>query len=103
MLPNILAVKENQPTLYGNIRDFFDGIHAIPEDGWQSAREKDHGRLEKREVRIVTNVDWMPDAETLRVSADSWKDLKTIAPCCTTTSSTGLSSQSKRRRPDAHT
>jgi hypothetical protein len=33
--------------------------------------EKDHGKLEKREVRIVTDVDWLPNKVL-------WRDLKTI-------------------------
>jgi predicted transposase YbfD/YdcC len=55
----------------GEIRD-------IPEDVWQSALEKGHGRIENREVRIVTDIDWLENSETLRVSADMWKDLKAI-------------------------
>jgi hypothetical protein len=27
--------------------------------------EKGHGRLEKREVRIVTGIDWLENSETL--------------------------------------
>jgi tyrosyl-tRNA synthetase len=46
-------------------------IHDIPEDVWESELEKDHGRLEKREVRIVTDIDWLENK-------DMWKDLKTI-------------------------
>jgi predicted transposase YbfD/YdcC len=72
----ILAVKKNQPTLYDNIKTYFDGmergeIRDIPEDVWQSELKKGHGRLEKREVRIVTDIDWLENKE-------AWPDLKTI-------------------------
>jgi hypothetical protein len=82
-LPNIIAVKENQPSLYENIKDYFDGMDSgeipdMPEDVWQSELEKGHGRLEKREVRIVTDIDWLENSETLCVSADTWKDLAAI-------------------------
>jgi predicted transposase YbfD/YdcC len=83
----ILAVKDNQETLHKNIRDFFDGmergdIHDIPEDVWQSALEKDHGRLEKREVRIVTAIDWLENKEL-------WQDLRTIIQYRTHRTKTG--------------
>jgi predicted transposase YbfD/YdcC len=72
----LLAVKDNQPTLHGNIRDFFEGMESgeirdIPEDVWQSALEKGHGRFERREVRTVSDIGWLENKEM-------WKDLKTI-------------------------
>jgi predicted transposase YbfD/YdcC len=72
----LLAVKDNQPTLHENIKDFFEGmeneeIRDLPEDVWQSELEKGHGRIEKREVRTVTAIDWLGNKEM-------WKDLKTI-------------------------
>jgi predicted transposase YbfD/YdcC len=72
----ILAGNENQPTLYGNIKDFFEGMESgeirdIPEDVWQGKLEKGHGRLERREVRTVTDIDWLENK-------DMWKDLKAI-------------------------
>jgi hypothetical protein len=44
----------------------------------RSGSEKGRGRIETREVRIVTDIDWLENAETLRVSANMWKDLKTL-------------------------
>jgi predicted transposase YbfD/YdcC len=72
----LLAVKENQPTRYGNIKDFFEGmesgeIRELPEDVWQSGLEKGHGRLERREVRVVTDIGWLENKE-------QWKDIKSI-------------------------
>jgi predicted transposase YbfD/YdcC len=72
----IIAVKDNQPTLHEGIRDFFEGLESgdirdLPEDVWQSDWERKHGRVEKREIRIVTDIEWLFNKE-------KWKDLKTI-------------------------
>lgn len=72
----VLAVKENQPTLYANIRDYFDYLEQdaradTPSDEWTSELEKDHGRLERRSVRTVTRLEWLDNAS-------GWKDLKTL-------------------------
>jgi predicted transposase YbfD/YdcC len=72
----ILAVKENQPTLFSNIKEYFEGMEGgeipeIPEDVWQPPEERGHGRIERREVRTVTDVDCVE-------SKDSWQNLQTI-------------------------
>jgi hypothetical protein len=38
---------------------------------WQSELEKGHGRLERREVRVVTDIGWLE-------SKEQWKDIKSI-------------------------
>jgi predicted transposase YbfD/YdcC len=40
----ILAVKENQPRLYGDIKEYFEGIE-MPGDLRQGAEEREHGRV----------------------------------------------------------
>jgi predicted transposase YbfD/YdcC len=75
----VLAVKENQPTLYHDIKDYFEGmeggqIRELPDDIWETGEERGHGRLEKREIRTVTGLSW------LEGKAD-WKDLATIIQC----------------------
>jgi predicted transposase YbfD/YdcC len=72
----ILAVKENQPTLYKNIEEYFHWLEQEqPPDEvygyWKSGLEIDHGRLERREITAVTHIDWL---ETKK----AWKDVKTI-------------------------
>jgi len=72
----ILAVKDNQKTLHHDIRDYFEGleqgdIRDLPEDMWITEEEKKHGRVEQREVRSVTDIDWIEGKA-------AWKDLKTI-------------------------
>jgi predicted transposase YbfD/YdcC len=66
----LLAVKENQKTLYQNIKDYFEGmengeIRGLPEDLWQGKEESGHGRKERREVRTVTDLEWL-EHKTLR-------------------------------------
>jgi predicted transposase YbfD/YdcC len=62
----ILAVKENQPTLHDEMENFFNQAHA---KGWEEVPhsfhrdvDKDHGRIEIREVRVVEDLDWLPNA-----------------------------------------
>jgi hypothetical protein len=44
----VLAVKDNQPMLYKDIKDYFEGMESgeigeLPEDVWQGEEEKGHG------------------------------------------------------------
>ena len=46
----VLAVKENRPTLHGEIAEYFRHLDEaklppLPEDIWEGDLEKDHGRL----------------------------------------------------------
>jgi predicted transposase YbfD/YdcC len=71
-----LAVKENQKGLYEDIKDYFEGmesgeIREMPEDVWQGEEERGHGRVEKREIRTVTGLDWLG-------SREAWEGLTTI-------------------------
>src|SRR5215213_8487757 len=55
---SLLAVKDNQPTLQGEVADFFatarpDEIEAVAEV------DKDHGRIETRRCTVSHKVDWM--------------------------------------------
>jgi predicted transposase YbfD/YdcC len=72
----ILAVKENQKTLYQDISDYFEYLEQRPcpdtaADHWTSDIEKDHGRMERRSVTTVTALDWLEGKK-------AWKDLATI-------------------------
>jgi predicted transposase YbfD/YdcC len=72
----ILAVKENQPTLRQDIQDYYDYLEQGPGRNepvgqWDSSLEKDHGRIERRSISTVTNLDWLE-------SKDAWKDMATI-------------------------
>jgi predicted transposase YbfD/YdcC len=72
----ILAVKENQPGLCGDIRDYFEYLGSRegrkePCDFWASELEKDHGRIERRSVTVVNQRGWLEGRE-------AWKDLAAI-------------------------
>lgn len=73
----VLAVKENHPTLYGEIKEFFmfldeqKPVRELPEDIWESETEKDHGRIEKRRIRTVCDIGFLTGRK-------QWKDIKTI-------------------------
>jgi hypothetical protein len=68
-------VKENQPALYQDIKDYFDYIDEQPGvvavDCWTGELEKDHGRIERRSVTVVADVDWLE-------GNGKWKDVKRI-------------------------
>lgn len=71
----LLAVKENQPTLYAEMENFFEQAHAIEWDGVPHSVhleiDKGHGRVEMREVRVVEDLDWLPNAY-------KWKNLASL-------------------------
>jgi predicted transposase YbfD/YdcC len=64
----IVSVKENQKGLYEDIREYFEGmesgeIREVPEDVWQGGEEKGDGRIERREIRTVTGLEWLEGRE----------------------------------------
>ena len=72
----ILAVKENQQTLYEATRDYFDYLDSKvgqgePVDCWLGEIEKDHGRIERRSTTVVTRLDWLEGSK-------AWKDLAAL-------------------------
>lgn len=68
----LLAVKANQPTLHAEMENFFSQAHAVNWEGVEHSAhtviEKDHGRIETRKVRIVNDLEWLPQKA-------SWKKL----------------------------
>jgi hypothetical protein len=72
----VLAVKENQPILREEIKEYFEYLDEketkeLPEDVWESDLEKDHGRIERRRIRTVTDIGFLSGKK-------DWKDLTTI-------------------------
>jgi predicted transposase YbfD/YdcC len=73
----VLSVKENQPTLYREIKEYFEYVEEDwgrnpPTDVWRSGLEKkNHGRQESREVLTEEDIGWLNGKE-------KWKDLRTI-------------------------
>jgi predicted transposase YbfD/YdcC len=54
-----LALKENRPEVYEEARELFEGI-GEPPGSFPSYTDatKDHGRIEKREARLCTDLSW---------------------------------------------
>lgn len=91
----LLAVKGNQPNLEAELENFFLQAHALnwEEVEYSFARtvEKDHGRIETREVRVVNDIDWLPQKEV-------WKKLTCIIEVrCTREFIDGRQSESATR------
>jgi predicted transposase YbfD/YdcC len=75
----VLAVKENQRTLYEEIKEYFEYLDEkqtkeLAEDLWESEVEKDHGRIERRRIRTVRDIGFLS-------GKNDWKDLETIIEC----------------------
>ena len=62
----LLAVKDNQPTLHQDIKDYFNAFRAgtLGDDAMQFCEEVDkgHGRLETRRCWTTPATDWFEDA-----------------------------------------
>lgn len=54
----LLAVKENQPTLHGEIKSFFDDAAPETLDTYIEC-DKGHGRIEQRRSEVSHAIDWM--------------------------------------------
>jgi predicted transposase YbfD/YdcC len=71
----VLAVKDNHPTLHEDIRAYFEWAECKPNEiasaHWRGEIEKDHGRIERREITAITDIGWLRRVE-------EWKDLQTI-------------------------
>ena len=52
----VIALKENQPTLHEDVNLWFD--NELPSQS-TTMREKGHGRIEKREYFLETNISWL--------------------------------------------
>jgi predicted transposase YbfD/YdcC len=59
----LLAVKDNQPTLHAEMQNYFEQANAINweevEHSFHTTVEKEHGRIEMREVRVVEDLEWL--------------------------------------------
>lgn len=91
----LLAVKENQLTLHDELENFFDQAHAIEWDGvphsFYQEIDKDHGRIEVRETRVIEDLEWLPNAS-------KWKNLTCLIEVRSTRQKIGSSSSEVFRR-----
>lgn len=88
-----LAVKENQPILYADIKEYFESALADKsgEFSWEEMKEheKGHGRIEKRQYYYSTDTGWMSQKA-------EWKDIKGIGMVIRTSKEKGKSSTETR-------
>ena len=91
----LFAVKDNQPTLCAEMENFFDQAHAVE---WEEVAhsfhreiDKDHGRIDIREVRVVEDLDWLPNAS-------KWKNLACLIEVRSTRQKTGAALSETFRR-----
>lgn len=65
-----IGLKQNQPSLYRDCREYFEALGTgIPSI---SAQEKGHGRIEKRECSLLTDISW------LEQRGGEWSGLKAL-------------------------
>lgn len=71
----VLGLKGNQGTLHDEAENFFDQVMGVePQEAgcdYTKTVEKDHGRIEEREIWITSDLDWLRDRE-------EWKGLKSL-------------------------
>jgi predicted transposase YbfD/YdcC len=89
----LFALKENQETLYDDVKTYFedfDCIHPDPNIACHSTFEVDHGRLERRFHGVSGDVSWLVDRHPL------WKTIKSIGVIDATCESGDKISQERR-------
>ena len=71
----VLALKGNQETLSDEVENYFTQAEAVDFEGIEcdalGSRETGHGRIEKREIYVTEDIDWLPQKS-------KWRNLKTI-------------------------
>ncbi len=76
----LLALKDNHPTLFEDVKDFFgyaDKVAWELEHSHTKTTERAHGRLETRECRVLPVPEWLHERE-------SWRDLTSIVQVTST-------------------
>jgi predicted transposase YbfD/YdcC len=71
----VLSLKENQETLYDDVKTYFEGIdfaHPTPLIKTSSTFEVDHGRQERRNHAVTDDVSWLVAAHP------AWNTIKSI-------------------------
>jgi predicted transposase YbfD/YdcC len=71
----LLALKGNQQSLADEVENYFNQAYAIDFDGLEydaiGSKDIGHGRIEKREIYVTEDIDWLPQR-------DKWRNLKSI-------------------------
>jgi predicted transposase YbfD/YdcC len=72
----VLGLKGNQGTLHAEAVNFFDQVIEVgaeeAECSYAKTVEKDHGRIEEREIWVTSNLEWLENIE-------NWVGLKSLA------------------------
>lgn len=76
----VIAVKENQHELYEDAQESFQEFGL--ESAYFSTLEKDHGRIEKREYRLLENLSWV-------TRKNRWEGLKALGAVTSTVTENG--------------
>ena len=79
----VITLKRNQPGLLENVALYFDNFEK--ELPLLSATEKGHGRIEKREYRLLTDLSWLPEQR-------DWAGLKAVGAVKSTVTKNGETS-----------
>lgn len=83
----VIGLKGNQPTLLENVSLYFqDFAQELP---CMITKEKDHGRIEKREYRLLSDLSWLPEQ-------GEWAGLNAVGMVHTTVIRNGETSSDTR-------
>ena len=86
----ILALKENQKTLYNDVKLYFDDVHCekklLESENYCKTIEKGHGRIETRECIISEEISWLHNKS-------AWKDLHGVGVIYCTIEKNGVISK----------
>jgi len=85
----MLSLKGNQGTLHQDVKLFFESGETSPSVGFESV-DGGHGRIEKRTVRVSSDIDWLKDRHP------DWKGLRTIVAVTAQRECSGSTSEETR-------
>ena len=83
----VIGLKENQPNLLLEVEKYFNDF--LMNTKPVTTLEKDHGRIEKREFRLETNIDWL-------AQKSDWANLNSIGTVKSTVEKKGVKSSETR-------
>ena len=65
-----IGLKQNQPALYKDTKDYFNEFcDDIP---MKSTLDKGHGRIEKREYQLLTELSWLEQKKRMEMLKGTW-------------------------------
>lgn len=83
----VIGLKGNQPALLEDVSLYFQEFsQKLP---CLVTRDKDQGRTEKREYRLLTDLSWLPERS-------EWAGLKAVGSVCSTVTRNGITSTDTR-------